>query len=148
MKSFLMIIMMFLLVSPLSLRAKSGEAPIVIFISFSMPSQSIKTILYDAEKIEAAVVIRGLIDRSFQKTINQIYGITQNNHVSLQIDPEIFKQYGIKKAPALLIRAGDDYQILYGDVAIDNLLKYVDHKNITLTKIADAALKKLSLRYV
>lgn len=121
------------------------RSPLVIFISFSMPDKSIKAILDDGSKVNAPVVIRGLVDHSFKKTLEKIYSITKNPAHSIQIDPESFKRYGISQVPAYLLRENcaqdkdclEKTHIIYGDIVLENVLQHFAHDNEGLRDVAN-----------
>lgn len=132
-----------LLLSSLSY-AEISTTSIIIFVSFSMPGESIKSILNDAEKIKAPVIIRGLIDHSFAKTFERIFQITQNKKHSVQIDPTLFKRYHIEKVPAVVIQSSqNDFVVLYGDIKLTNLLEQMRNENNEFGLIARKALSKM-----
>ena len=102
---------------------------IIIFISFSMPKQSIKDWLFEADKIGANVVMRGLINNSFKDTIGAIYDLIKYNQVQgIAIDPTLFKKFHINKVPAVVVvDSFDNYDVVYGDVTLDYALRAIAH---------------------
>src|SRR5687768_7885553 len=68
---------------------------ILIFVSLSMPPQSLEAYLNDAKKIHASVVIRGLIDNSFQKTFQRIASLVKaSDGDGVELNPLWFKRFG------------------------------------------------------
>lgn len=116
--------------SNLSQEAK-GEVKkdeILIFVSFSMPEQSLKLWSQQAEKTGAKLILRGLINNSLQAT-------TQNKIISgFDIDPEKFKKYDVKTVPAVVLVTGNNYDVVYGDTSLEAALENIKHKGSTESK--------------
>lgn len=76
----------------------------IFFVSFSMPDLSLKQIIYDASKYQIPVVIRGLYQNSFRKTLEKIFELVKdNNQGGIAISPQWFKEYDIKAVPAVVV---------------------------------------------
>jgi len=78
---------------------------IYVFISFSMPKASLDTLLKDAEKYNATLVLRGLKNNSFKETakvIQDFYGDHKGEGVGFEINPELFLKYKISYVPVFL----------------------------------------------
>lgn len=80
-----------------------GEGRLLIFISFSMPKELIKSLIVEGEKIGAVFVLRGLIDGSIKKTQNEFYNLMSDHQVGAMINPELFKTFGISRVPSFVI---------------------------------------------
>ena len=99
---------------------------IIIFVSFSMPDESLKGWLREANIISAPVIVRGFINNSFKDTINKIGILTTDNHGGVQIDPLLFERFHVDKVPAVIVVKDPDcmpgmsctldYAVVYGDV--------------------------------
>lgn len=96
-----------------------GEDRILVFVSFSMPNIAIKELNDQAQKYRAKLILRGLHEQSFKKTAKKILEIDKDG-VKLDINPELFKKYGIKKVPTfILIRNGKEVSQLSGNVSLE-----------------------------
>ena len=65
----------------------------------------------------ATLLIQGLIDNSMPKTLNKIADLVKKagNNGGIQVDPNLFRRYGIKVVPAYVMRLeNDDHHIVYG----------------------------------
>lgn len=80
--------------------AKYGR--VLVFLSFSMPHQSIEEWLLQCKKSGATPIIRGLQDNSFQKTLQTIRYFADKTHTGMQIDPILFKTFNVDKVPAVV----------------------------------------------
>lgn len=148
-------------------RGKSGERKsglktankpnpsILIFVSFSMPALSLGAYLRDAKKIHASVVIRGLIDNSFQKTFQRVASlIKESGGDGIELNPLWFKRFGIKTVPAVVLvpegssclaqevcKEGLDYDVISGDITLSAALKQIrDHGKVTSSSAQSALL--------
>ncbi len=129
------------------------HAPILIFVSFSMPDASIKGWMNEAEIIHAPVVIRGLIHNSFKETYRKMAELSQNNHGGVQLDPTLFERFHIEKVPALVVSSAhpclpnqtceEDFDVLYGDVTAEYALTKIMSRDDSVSLIAKEALAQL-----
>lgn len=126
-------------------RSKSN---IIIFVSFSMPKESIKGWMNEAEKIHAPVVIRGLVNNSFKETLKRVNELVGDNRGGLQLDPMLFTEFKVKQVPAVVVRNNNEYDIVYGDTHLDYALQKITKQNDALSPIAKDLLEKLHGRLV
>jgi conjugal transfer pilus assembly protein TrbC len=111
-----------------SLRTKEG---LYIFVSFSLPKTLLENFDKAAKKIGAKLVIRGLKDNSFKETLSYIKGIKQEG-ITVDIDPESFRQFGITHVPAFIVSQGTNYDKIVGNISIAYVLnKYTEEGNTT-----------------
>ncbi len=83
---------------------------IYIAVSLSMPKASLRQLARDAEKAQAVLVIRGLLDGSFTKTQAALKGVfVEGEPAGLIIDPRVFQQYHVERVPSF-ISATDEVQ--------------------------------------
>jgi len=103
----LLLLLMLLLLSPAWANthiADQKNGDILIFISFSMPDESVKSWLADTNTIGASIIIRGLIDNNWPKTLAKINSLLSNgSQGGIQIDPELFLAFDIKQVPAVVL---------------------------------------------
>lgn len=130
---------------------------ILIFVSFSMPKQSLEAILRDAKKIHASVVIRGLIDDSFQKTYQRIAELVNSSGgEGMELNPLWFKRFKIQSVPSVVVLPTDspcfndetceparDYDQMTGNITISAALKMIRNKESVASDVAEAALDRL-----
>lgn len=136
---------------------KKPISSVLIFVSFSMPTQSIEAYLRDAKKINASVVIRGLIDNSFQKTFQRMASLVKaSGGEGVELNPIWFKRFGIQAVPAIVVipegsacftkeicNKDSDFDVMAGDITLATSLRVIRDKE-TLTKdIAQSAILKL-----
>ena len=107
--------------------AKYGR--VLVFLSFSMPHQSIEEWLLQCKKSGATPIIRGLQDNSFQKTLQTIRYFADKTNTGMQIDPILFKTFNIDKVPAVVYVKNStcedssdcmdaSFDSIYGDISL------------------------------
>ncbi len=75
-----------------------SQANLYIFVSFSLPKESLKALAIEAKKQNGVLVIRGLIDNSFVKTAQFLQGIGEG----VILDPTLFRKYKIQAVPTFV----------------------------------------------
>lgn len=128
---------------------------IIIFVSFSMPEQSIVNLLQDAKKIHASVVIRGLMHNSFKETFIKMASIVKKaGGGGVELNPPVFKKFNIEKVPAVVVLSNqnchldescseDKYDVVYGDIPLYDSLKLIRDHGETSNKIADVLISNM-----
>lgn len=117
---------------------------IIVFVSSSMPKESLKSLFLEAQKIGARLVFRGLIGNSFKKTQNYF----QDLEINADIDPNVFEENSISHVPTFLVQDKESRKkdILKGHISFrEALIKIRDHGD--LKEIASGSLKKLDGKF-
>lgn len=114
-----------------------AQAHLFVFISFSMPEQSLKNYLQAANKVGARVVVRGLINNDFTQTITRIQELVEeDNQSGVIVDPTLFAQFQIQRVPAVVVSEGaypcqekecqfHTFDVLYGNVDLAYALEHI-----------------------
>lgn len=105
--------------------SRQPTVPIMIFVSFSMPIESIKQWIAQANKISASVYIRGLVNNSFKDTTKVVRELVKDQIGGLLIDPTVFKKYAINQVPAVVVVNNSNFDVVYGDVSLDYALEKI-----------------------
>ncbi len=93
---------------------------VLIFVSFSMPEASLKSLFQEAQKQGAVLVMRGLYQDSFVQTAQKL----QQLGVAVDIHPELFEAHHIVSVPTFIkIGNGRSLYNLKGNVTLDFALK-------------------------
>jgi len=128
---------------------------VIIFISFSMPEQSIINFLQDAKKIHASIVIRGLIHNSFKETFIKMASIVKKaGGGGVELNPPQFKKFNIEKVPAVVVLSNqnchleqncseDKYDVVYGDIPLYDSLKLIRDHGTVSNKIAESLISNM-----
>jgi conjugal transfer pilus assembly protein TrbC len=100
-----------------------------VFVSFSMPNDLIEAVFKDASHHNVPVYLNGLIDDDMRKTLSRIFEYSQKYpNLSVQIDPFAFEKYQIDRVPALVVEKGNQFDVLYGNVTIEDGLLWLKRK--------------------
>lgn len=149
-----MIVIWTIMIHSISIFAWNNKAPtsnVLIFVSFSMPKASLRGWLQQADRINAPVIIRGLVHNSFRDTTKAVMEIITDNRGGVQIDPTLFKRFHIEKVPAVVVidsaclskEECGNFHAMYGDVTLDYALKEIARQNDSLSIYAESALRQL-----
>ena len=118
-----------------SLNQEAKTPEVMIFVSLSMPEQSLKLWAQQAEKVDGILLLRGLIDNSIQVTTQKTVKLFSDSlKGGFNIDPEKFTQYHIQSVPAVVLTKGQDYDVVYGDTSLESALEYIAHHGSDLIK--------------
>ncbi len=123
----------------------NSNSTVIVFISFSMPEQSIISTLQNAKKIQSSVVIRGLIHNSFKDTFVRMASIVkESGGGGVELNPPVFKKFNIQKVPAVVILPSHDtcqsekiceeskFDVVYGDIPLSYALNSIrDHGDVS-----------------
>lgn len=77
------------------------EYEILVFVSFSMPDQSLIQLSQDADKYNARLIMRGVYKNSFAELKKKVLSISRRG-ILFDIDPELFKQYNVQQVPTFV----------------------------------------------
>lgn len=131
----------------------------VLFVSFSMPEQLLFSLAEEAAFYKIPVVINGLIDGDFKKTITTFSKLQKQakkekrafNGVS--IDPLWFEQFQISAVPAFVVSKRPSscgqqflckeqpYDVVYGNASIKDSLNLIASKGETASDVAKSILE-------
>jgi conjugal transfer pilus assembly protein TrbC len=88
---------------------------ILVFVSFSMPEASLKTLAHDAEQHNAVLVMRGLHEDSFVKTANKLKDLG----IGVDINPELFEIHQVTVVPTFVsVKSSQPLWRLKGNVTL------------------------------
>lgn len=139
---------------PANMRDKP-QGPLV-FVSLSMPAGSLKKLATDAKRVNATLVIRGMVDGSLRKTTQALLDYSRQG-VNLVIDPQAFKRYGVSVVPAFVVDVAaaspscqgdtacsiDRSVLVEGDVSLAHALRAIESRSSSRVKDAAANWIKL-----
>ncbi len=84
----------------------------LLFVSFSMPEDSLRSLLIEAARTGSPLVLRGLVENSMKRTVTRLgellgtgnsNGTTGKPSPSLAIDPTLFERFDVDKVPAFVL---------------------------------------------
>ena len=98
----------------------------MVFISLSMPKETLKSLYQESDAQNITLVLRGLKENSFKKTAEYLKAL----EISVQIDPELFKKYQISKVPTFVCIKENEYHTINGNISLD----YAKNKFLEIDK--------------
>lgn len=132
----------------------------VLFVSFSMPEALLFSLSSEAASYKIPVVIKGLVDGDFKKTIAtfaKLQAHAQKAHLAfngVSIDPIWFEQFQITAVPALVVSkrpasCGQEllcpeqtYDVVYGNASLKNSLQLISDKRKSAAHLAQRILEQ------
>lgn len=112
----------------------------IIFVSSSMPKESLKSLFLEAQKVGVRLVFRGLIRNSFKETQNYFRDL----QINADVDPMVFEEYAITTVPSFLVqdKTSGKKDVLKGHISLrEALIKFKDRGD--LKEISTDLLSKL-----
>ncbi|MEQ1740922.1 MAG: type-F conjugative transfer system pilin assembly protein TrbC [Candidatus Nitrotoga sp.] len=121
------------------LPTKPAIPEMMIFVSFSMPRESLLRIVEQSERTRARLIFRGFNGDKMTDMSKRISALLGNHRVEAVIHPPAFTQFKVNQVPALVLAqsdAGDKldsgcaqpdrYVKVTGDVSQDYALEYIE----------------------
>lgn len=102
--------------------------PVQLFISFSQPTASLNAWFEQAQRFQAPLFIRGLIQHSFKQTAQVLAPFAKRTHGGVLIDPNAFDRFHITRVPAVVVvnpAAPTQFDVVYGDVPLEQALQFI-----------------------
>lgn len=87
--------------------ARSGAAPLRIFITLDMPRASLELLTDQASRAGAVLVLRGLKGQSIRETVRVVGELIGERKVAWVIDPEAFTRFAVRQAPTFVLTLND-----------------------------------------
>lgn len=88
----------------------------LVFISFSMPEETLKALNTQVNRIGGKLVLRGLVKGSFRETAQKLKEL----QIDIIIDPTLFEAYQIDRIPTFILRNAPTTSV-EEDVTFDRL---------------------------
>jgi len=131
---------------------------LMVFVSFSLPKETLQRIVTQAEKSGAVLVLRGLKGNSLARMGEEIAELVGARNVTAIIHPPAFKQFKVRQVPALVLaRSGQASQIgedgcapvssfirVDGDVTQDYALDLIERQAPAWAEVARHYASRLS----
>lgn len=119
-----------------SLSSGTGDkANLYVFITLGMKPKNIDSLVKEAKKHGAQVILRGLKNNSFMETAGYLQAIAKEESEGVIIDPTLFRKFSIKIAPTFVLSqekqllenndSGQIYDQVEGNVSIRYALERI-----------------------
>lgn len=106
---------------------KNNADQILIFVSFSMPEASLKSLFQEASMHNAVLIMRGLYEDSFVKTASKLQELSN----AVDIHPELFETHHVTSVPTFVrLENGEPIFSLKGNVTLDFVLKTFEDQKV------------------
>ncbi len=126
--------------------------PVMVFVSSSLPKESLKALMIESRLTGAAMVFKGAIG-SLRNTSEFLQRISREN-VSAIIDPRLFDSFDIKSVPSFVVVANSSidssglgatplHDRMSGNVTLKYALETISQGNGVANKTAKDHLKKI-----
>lgn len=102
---------------------KATERQGFIFVSSSMPMQTLVAYEKAAQKYGFHLIMRGLIDGSYRATHAYFEDFIKETGGGISIDPELFERYEVSQAPTIIFEQGEARDQIKGNVTLDYALQ-------------------------
>ncbi|HRE72827.1 MAG TPA: type-F conjugative transfer system pilin assembly protein TrbC [Accumulibacter sp.] len=131
---------------------------LMVFVSFSLPKETLQRIVGQAEKSGAVLVLRGLHGNSLTRMGEEIARLVGDRKVTAIIHPPAFKQFKVHQVPALVLarsgqasKVGEDgcapgssFIRVDGDVTQDYALDLIERQAPVWAEVARRYAARLS----
>ncbi|MET0334100.1 MAG: type-F conjugative transfer system pilin assembly protein TrbC [Rhizobacter sp.] len=130
-----------------------------VFVTMAMPPESIKSLIAQAERAGATLVLRGMVNNSVSQTGAAVRKLMGQHQVGFAIDPESFDRFGVTQAPSfVLVKAAamqaractekqcepaEGFAKVAGDVSLDHALEYIERRAPRFRGEAQGFLKRM-----
>lgn len=140
------------------------DSDLLIFVSFSMPKESLKLWAEQASHVGCPLLLRGFVNNDLMKTTAKTHTIFgEKANIEISIDPEKFEKFKIDAVPAVVVAepetvqseksdlekedANDNsvpnFDVVYGDTSLEEALKRIAKSGSEVNqKTANHYLKK------
>lgn len=141
------------------LQAPPRDGMVYIAVSFSMPPDDLRRLAREANAAGATLVIRGLVDGSFKKTLEASKAVfDEASPNGLAIDPQVFRAYRIEQVPTFIsarapvepcgngldcVSAQPQSDRLVGNISLREALKILSERGREAPDVAAAARRRM-----
>lgn len=132
---------------------------LMMFVSFTMPAESLKRIVAQVSQVGGTVVLNGFKNNSWKDTAIAIKDLDEKRG-NVVVNPNAFAKYKIKAVPALVLAKPeaidqldgegcalpDTYAAVAGDVSLDYALEAIAQQDRRFTDLAQRYVRQLKGR--
>lgn len=129
---------------------------LMVFVSFSMPLESLRRVVEQSEKTGAQIVFRGFAGDSMKEMSQKIADLIGSHRVEVSVNPPAFTQYKITAVPSLVLALStadneleegcalpSQYVKVVGDVGQDYALDIIERKSPAFARAAQYFSRRL-----
>ena len=135
------------------------QGALYVAVSLGMPKESLRQLAMDSHKAGAKVVIRGLVNGSFEQTLVAAKEVFGEDAVSgVAIEPQVFRAFGVDRVPTFIAAtapvqpcdqgvdctsAATPHDRLAGNITLAEALRIIAERGDEAPGVAQAALARL-----
>ena len=135
------------------------QGALYVAVSLGMPKESLRSLALDAHKAGAKIVIRGLVNGSFEQTLVAAKEVFGEDAVSgVAIEPQVFRAFGVDRVPTFIAAtapvqpcdqgvdctsAATPHDRLAGNITLAEALRIIAERGDEAPGVAQAALARL-----
>jgi len=95
-----------------------------VFVSFSVPEESLKELSQGLEEIGGSFVIKGLPHNSFRQLLQKTKHLKEIGILApISIDPESFEYFKVDRVPTFVLKVEDSFEKYEGNVPLFDVLR-------------------------
>lgn len=118
---------------PMNFPKNAPKTAVYVFVSLSMPKPALIALNKEAAQFGATLVLRGLKDNSYQRTVLYLQEMIQKTGQGFVIHPELFKRYGILQVPSVVLTTDTNgaepiFDVVSGHIPIKTALLEINQK--------------------
>ena len=100
--------------------------PALYFVSLGIPREGLLPMLQDAHRYGIPATLRGLVNNDMRQTASLMFELSkEDKNIGVQIDPTLYRDYGITTVPALVVTCPGHYDIVRGSLPLKAALEKV-----------------------
>lgn len=103
--------------------------PAIYFVSLGIPREGLLPMLQDAKRYNVPATLRGLVNNDMRRTAAAMFELAkEDKNVGVQIDPTLYKEYGITAVPAVVVTCPGNFDVIRGSLPLKQALEEVAEK--------------------
>lgn len=107
---------------------------LLIFVSLSLPENTLLQLFKEAEKYGGELVLRGLPGNSFSTFVTKIRAWNVKGYnVEFDINPDLFKEYKIEKVPCFVFLENEVFDKACGNISLEYFLEKCAEEGDTMS---------------
>ena len=98
----------------------------LVFVSFSMPESTWKSLSIETERAGGVFVLKGLPNNSFVELSKKLKKLREDGvNVNVQINPQLFGKYQIEHVPTFVAINGEKFDKVSGNISLGAALQKI-----------------------
>ncbi|MFT4465108.1 MAG: type-F conjugative transfer system pilin assembly protein TrbC [Sodalis sp. (in: enterobacteria)] len=94
------------------------------FVSLSLPSSGLRQMLQETKRFAIPATLRGMVNNRLPDTVQAVMALVgEGDAEGVHIDPQPFRDYGIRSVPALVVYCPAGFDVLRGNLHLEAALK-------------------------